>query len=128
MAKFGSWLEARLPIASFLRKNLKEYYVHVSVNFWYAMGAIALVMLLIQVVSGIFLLMYYIPTTEQAFSSIQYMMREIPYGWLIRYLHVVGASFMFIAIYLHMFRALLYGSYKEPREFLWMTGVVIYLL
>jgi ubiquinol-cytochrome c reductase cytochrome b subunit len=71
MAKFGSWLEARLPIASFLRKNLQEYYVHVSVNFWYAMGAIALVMLLIQVVSGIFLLMYYIPTTEQAFSSIQ---------------------------------------------------------
>ena len=128
MAKFGSWLEARLPIASFLRKNLQEYYVHVSVNFWYAMGAIALVMLLIQVVSGIFLLMYYIPTTEQAFSSIQYMMREIPYGWLIRYLHVVGASFIFIAIYLHMFRALLYGSYKEPREFLWMTGVVIYLI
>ncbi|MEE2770496.1 MAG: cytochrome bc complex cytochrome b subunit [Pseudomonadota bacterium] len=128
MSKLGSWIEKRLPIASFLSKNLKEYYVHHSLNFWYAMGAIALVMLAVQVLSGIFLLMYYVPTTEKAFSSIQYMMREIPYGWLIRYLHVVGASFFFIAIYLHMFRAFLYGSYKNPREFLWMTGVIIYII
>lgn len=128
MHRLGQWLDTRFPIASFLRKNIKGYYVHCSLNFWYAMGAIGLFMLAVQVFTGIFLLMYYVPTADQAFSSIQYMMREIPYGWLIRYLHVVGASFFFIAIYLHIFKSLLYGSYKNPREFLWMTGVVIYIM
>lgn len=128
MPKFFQWLEKRLPIGAFLHKHLAHYYVHRSLNFWYAMGAVAISILFMQIVSGIFLLMYYVPTAEEAFSSLQFMMRDISYGWLIRYIHVVGASCFFIAIYLHMFKALLYGSYRSPRDFLWMSGVIVYLL
>ncbi len=102
--------------------------MHRSLNLLYAMGALAFLVLFIQILTGIFLMMYYIPTAEQAFSSVEAIMRDVNYGWLIRYMHVVGASSFFIIIYFHVFKSLLYGSYQKPRELLWMTGVVILIL
>jgi ubiquinol-cytochrome c reductase cytochrome b subunit len=109
------------------RSHLTEYYAPKNFNFWYYFGSLALFVLVIQVVTGIFLTMNYKPDAAQAFASVEYIMREVPWGWWIRYMHSTGASFFFICVYLHMFRAMLYGSYRKPRELLWIFGMLIFL-
>ncbi|TDJ44962.1 MAG: cytochrome bc complex cytochrome b subunit [Gammaproteobacteria bacterium] len=110
-----------------MRENATEYYVGKNFNFWYVFGVLAMVALVIQFVTGIFLTMNYKPAAADAFASVEYIMRDVEWGWLIRYMHSTGASAFFIVIYLHMFRAMLYGSYKKPRELLWLIGMLIYL-
>jgi len=122
------WFDARMPtVGEEWRKHAAEYYAPKNFNFWYYFGALSLLVLVIQIVSGIFLTMHYKPDAALAFGSVEYIMRDVPGGWLIRYIHTTGASAFFIVVYLHMFRALLYGSYKEPRELVWIFGVLIYL-
>ena len=123
----GDWLDARIPWRSTVKKHLTEYYAPKNFNFWYSFGAMALLVLVIQIVSGVFLTMSYNPSEEGAFASVEYIMRDVQYGWLIRYIHSTGASFFFIAVYLHMFRAFLYGSYRQPRELIWILGMLIFL-
>ena len=122
------WLDARFPVMDFWRGHLSEYYAPKNFNFWYYFGSLAILVLVIQILTGIFLTMNYKPTADTAFASVEYIMRDVKWGWLIRYLHSTGASFFFIVVYLHMFRALLYGSYRKPRELLWIFGVIIFLL
>ncbi len=124
---FLGWLNKRLPVDQFMRDQLSGYYAPKNFNFWYFFGVLSLVALVIQLVSGIFLTMFYKVGEATSFDSVEYIMREIKYGWLIRYMHSTGASFFFIVVYLHMFRAFLYGSYKPPRELLWLFGMAIYL-
>jgi ubiquinol-cytochrome c reductase cytochrome b subunit len=121
------WFYDRLPIADFVESQLYGYYAPKNFNFWYYFGVLSLVALVVQLVTGIFLTMFYKVGEETAFDSVEFIMREVEYGWLIRYLHSTGASFFFIVVYLHMFRALLYGSYKKPRELLWLFGMAVYL-
>lgn len=111
-----------------LRKRLVEYKVPNNLNFWYVFGAILLFLFALQIISGIWLAMQYTLTPEAAFSSIQHIMREVPYGWLLRLMHTTGASAFFVAVYLHMYRALIYGSYQKPREWVWLAGMVIYMM
>jgi ubiquinol-cytochrome c reductase cytochrome b subunit len=123
------WFDARMPtIGAEWRKHAAAYYVPKNLNVWYEFGSLAGLVLIIQIVSGIFLTMHYKPDANFAFSSVEYIMRDVPLGWLIRYIHSTGASAFFIVVYLHMFRALLYGSYKQPRELVWIFGVLIYLI
>ena len=124
---FWGWLNERLPVDSFLRTQLLDYYAPKNFNVWYYFGSLALLVLVMQLLTGIFLTMYYKVGAATAFDSVEFIMREVPYGWLIRYLHSTGASAFFLVIYLHMYRALLYGSYKAPRELLWLFGMIIYL-
>lgn len=124
---FWAWLNKRLPVDAFLKSQVTEYYAPKNFNIWYYFGSLALVVLVLQLVTGIFLTMFYKPGEATAFDSVQFIMREVDYGWLIRYLHSSGASFFFIVVYLHMFRAFLYGSYKPPRELLWLLGMGVYL-
>ncbi len=124
----SAWVEQRLPIGAFLYEHLAKYPAPKNLNMWYAFGALALVSAVLQYITGIWLVMYYTPTAEDAFASVQMIMREVPYGWLIRYLHATGASMWFLVIYLHIFRSLLYGSYKGPRELLWLSGIVLLFL
>ena len=126
-ASLGDWLDARIPWRQTVRKHLTEYYAPKNFNFWYGFGALAILMLVIQIVSGIFLTMSYNPSAEGAFASVEYIMRDVHYGWLIRYVHSTGASFFFIVVYMHMFRALLYGSYRAPRELIWLLGMLIFV-
>lgn len=128
LTALADWVEHRLPYREFVRKHLTEYWAPKNFNFWYYFGSLALVVLVIQLVSGIFLTMNYQPNSEEAFSSVEYIMRDVSLGWLIRYIHSTGASMFFVVIYLHMMRALLYGSYRNPRELLWLLGMIIYLL
>jgi len=121
------WLEERFPIQLFIDTQLTGYYAPKNLNRLYYFGVMALVLLVVQFTTGIFLAMSYKPGEATAFDSVQYIMREVEWGWLIRYAHSTGASFFFIVIYLHMFRALLYGSYKAPRELLWLFGMLLYL-
>ena len=121
------WIDARFPLTSMWKEHLSEYYAPKNFNFWYYFGSLALMVLVIQIVSGIFLTMHYKPDAAQAFGSVEYIMRDVPGGWLIRYIHSTGASMFFVVVYLHMFRGLLYGSYRKPRELLWLVGVLIYL-
>jgi ubiquinol-cytochrome c reductase cytochrome b subunit len=122
------WFDARMPtVGEEWRKHASEYYAPKNFNFWYYFGALSILVLAIQIVSGIFLTMNYKPDAALAFGSVEYIMRDVPGGWLIRYIHSTGASAFFIVVYLHMFRALLYGSFKEPRELVWIFGVLIYL-
>ena len=122
------WFDARMPsVAQEYRKHLTEYYAPKNFNFWYFFGSLAMLVLVIQIVSGIFLTMNYKPDAALAFGSVEYIMRDVPGGWIIRYIHSTGASAFFVVVYLHMFRALLYGSYREPRELIWIFGVLIYL-
>jgi ubiquinol-cytochrome c reductase cytochrome b subunit len=109
------------------KEHAAEYYAPKNFNFWYYFGSLALVVLVLQIVTGIFLTMNYKPSAEGAFASVEYIMRDVDWGWLIRYMHSTGASAFFIVVYLHMFRGLLYGSYKNPRELLWIFGMLIYL-
>ena len=122
-----AWLNKRLPIDEFIASQLRGYYAPKNFNIWYFFGSLALLVLVMQLVTGIFLTMYYKPGEATSFDSVEYIMREVPWGWLIRYMHSTGASFFFIVVYLHMFRALLYGSYRAPRELLWLFGMLVYL-
>ncbi|MEO0425423.1 MAG: cytochrome bc complex cytochrome b subunit [Pseudomonadota bacterium] len=121
------WVDARIPITSVWRNHLSEYYAPKNFNFWYYFGSLALVVLVIQLLSGIFLTMNYKPDAASAFASVEYIMRDVPGGWFIRYLHSTGASAFFIVVYLHMFRGMIYGSYRKPRELIWLLGMLIYL-
>src|SRR5208282_6727981 len=121
------WIDARFPLTKLWKEQVSEYYAPKNFNFWYYFGVLSLVVLAIQLVTGIFLTMNYKPSSAEAFSSIEYIMRDVEWGWLIRYLHSTGASAFFIVIYLHMFRGLLYGSYRAPRELIWIFGMLIYL-
>jgi ubiquinol-cytochrome c reductase cytochrome b subunit len=129
------WLDARFPATSLWKGHLSEYYCPKNFNFWYFFGSLALLVLVIQIVTGIFLVMHYKPDAALnasgvpiAFASVEYIMRDVPGGWLIRYMHSTGASAFFIVVYLHMFRGLLYGSYRKPRELTWLFGVGIFLV
>ena len=122
-----AWLNKRLPVDEFLAEQLTAYYAPKNFNFWYFFGSLALFVLVLQLVTGIFLTMFYKPGELTSFDSVEYIMREVDYGWLIRYLHSTGASAFFIVVYLHMFRAFLYGSYRAPRELLWLIGMLVYL-
>ena len=123
-----TWIDQRFPLLTLWREHAAEYYAPKNFNFWYYFGSLAMLVLVIQIVTGIFLVMHYKPDAAQAFASVEYIMRDVPWGWLIRYMHSTGASAFFIVIYLHMFRALLYGSYRQPRELIWIFGMVIYLM
>jgi ubiquinol-cytochrome c reductase cytochrome b subunit len=122
-----TWIDARFPLTHLWREHLAEYYAPKNFNFWYYFGSLALLVLVMQIVTGIFLTMHYKPDAGEAFASIEYIMRDVPGGWFIRYMHSTGASAFFIVIYLHMFRGLLYGSYRRPRELVWIVGMLIYL-
>ena len=122
------WFNDRLPIVNTFERHLSKHPVPKKVNFWYLFGALASVVLIIQIISGIWLMMPYQNTEECAFSSIEFIMRDVDYGWVIRYMHTTGASMFFAVVYLHMFRGLLYGSYKKPRELVWIFGMTIYLV
>jgi ubiquinol-cytochrome c reductase cytochrome b subunit len=124
---FLLWLNNRLPVDAFMRDQLTGYYAPKNFNFWYFFGVLSMVALVMQLVTGIFLTMHYKVGELTAFDSVEYIMREVPYGWLLRYMHSTGASAFFIVVYLHMFRAFLYGSYKAPRELLWLFGMAVYM-
>ncbi len=125
---FMNWVDARFPASKMWREHLSEYYAPKNFNFWYFFGSLALLVLVIQIVTGIFLTMNYKPDAALAFASVEYIMRDVQWGWLIRYMHSTGASAFFIVVYLHMFRGLIYGSYKQPRELVWLFGMLIYLV
>jgi ubiquinol-cytochrome c reductase cytochrome b subunit len=121
-------VENRFPTASTLYKvHMSEYYAPKNFNFWYFFGSLALLVLVIQIVTGIFLVMHYKPDAALAFASVEYIMRDVPWGWLVRYMHSTGASAFFVVVYLHMFRGLIYGSYRKPRELVWIFGCAIFL-
>ncbi len=122
-----AWVEERLPVRLFIETQLTGYLAPGNFNLWYYFGVLALVLLVVQFTTGIFLAMFYKPGAATAFDSVQYIMRDVEWGWFIRYAHSTGASFFFIVVYLHMFRALLYGSYRAPRELLWLFGMILYL-
>jgi ubiquinol-cytochrome c reductase cytochrome b subunit len=124
---FRAWLNKRLPVDEFVSTQLTGYYAPKNFNIWYFFGSLAMVVLVLQLVTGIFLTMFYKPGEATSFDSVEFIMREVNYGWLIRYLHSTGASAFFIVVYLHMFRAFLYGSYRAPRELLWLVGMAVYL-
>jgi ubiquinol-cytochrome c reductase cytochrome b subunit len=126
-ARFIDWVDERFPLTAMMKEHVTEYYAAKSFNIWYVFGVLALVTLIIQLVTGIFLTMNYKPSAEDAFASVEYIMRDVQWGWLIRYMHSTGASAFFIVVYLHMFRGMMYGSYKAPRELLWVIGMLIYL-
>ena len=121
------WTDARFPMTKLWKEHLSEYYTPKNFNFWYFFGSLALLVLVLQLVSGIWLAMFYKPGAETSFASVEYIMRDVEWGWWIRYMHTTGASFFFIVVYLHMFRGLMYGSYKAPRELIWIFGMLIYL-
>jgi ubiquinol-cytochrome c reductase cytochrome b subunit len=123
----GAWIDERFPMTQLWKEHVSEYYAPKNFNFWYYFGSIALFVLALQIVTGIFLTMSYKPSDAEAFGSVEYIMRDVEWGWLMRYLHSTGASAFFIVVYLHMFRAFLYGSHRKPRELLWIFGVLIYL-
>jgi len=122
------WIDDRFPLTKTWNEHLAQYYAPKNFNFWYYFGSLALMVLVIQIVTGIWLTMNYKPSAEHAFASVEYIMRDVDWGWWIRYMHSTGSSAFFIVVYLHMFRALMYGSYKRPRELLWLTGMFIYLI
>lgn len=121
------WVDARFPATKLWEEHLSKYYAPKNFNFWYFFGSLALLVLVLQIVTGIFLTMNYKPDAALAFASVEYIMRDVEWGWLIRYLHSTGASAFFIVIYLHMFRGLIYGSYKQPRELVWLFGMCLYM-
>jgi ubiquinol-cytochrome c reductase cytochrome b subunit len=122
------WIDDRFPFTKLMKEHVTEYYASKNFNFWYVFGVLAMVVLVIQLLTGIFLTMNYKPAAADAFASVEYIMRDVEFGWLIRYMHSTGASFFFIVVYLHMFRAMLYGSYKKPRELIWIIGMLIFFV
>ena len=128
-AKLNNWLNNRFPTAYDAYKvHMAEYYAPKNFNFWYFFGSLALLVLVIQIVTGIFLVMHYKPDANLAFASVEYIMRDVPWGWLIRYMHSTGASAFFVVVYLHMFKSLIYGGYRKPRELVWIFGCTIFLM
>lgn len=127
MSNIMNWIDERFPATKMWKEHVSEYYAPKNFNFWYFFGSLALLVLVLQIVTGIFLTMHYKPEALMAFASVEYIMRDVPWGWLIRYMHSTGASLFFVVIYLHMFRGLLYGSYRNPRELIWLFGVGIFL-
>ncbi len=130
-----NWVDNRFPLSKLYNEHLAEYYAPKNFNFWYFFGSLALLVLVIQIVTGIFLVMHYKPDATLnaagvpvAFASVEYIMRDVPWGWLIRYMHSTGASAFFVVVYLHMFRGLIYGSYRKPRELVWVFGCAIFLV
>ena len=125
--KVLAWVDSRFPLTSSIKAHLTEYYAPKNLNFWYFFGSLAIVVLALQIITGIFLVMNYKPDAAKAFESVEYIMREVPWGWMIRYLHSTGASMFFVVVYMHMFRGLIYGSYRKPRELIWIFGCAIFL-
>lgn len=123
-----NWVDDRFPVTKFWKEHLSEYYAPKNFNIWYYFGSLALLVLVMQIATGIWLTMHYKPSATDAFASVEYIMRDVPMGWILRYAHSTGASAFFLVVYLHMFKAMLYGSYKKPRELLWIFGMTIYLL
>ena len=126
-AKLLNWVDNRFPLSKLYNEHLGQYYAPKNFNFFYIFGSLALFVLVIQIVTGIFLVMHYKPDAALAFGSVEYIMRDVPWGWLIRYMHSTGASAFFVVIYMHMFRGLIYGSYRKPRELVWLFGCGIFL-
>lgn len=124
---FLGWIDDRFPLTKMWEEHLSKYYAPKNFNFWYFFGSLALLVLVIQIVTGIFLTMHYKPDGDMAFVSVEYIMRDVDWGWLIRYMHSTGASAFFVVVYLHMFRGVMYGSYQKPRELIWVFGMFIYL-
>jgi len=124
---FVLWIDKRFPLSKLWKEHMSEYYAPKNFNFWYYFGSLSLLVFGIQIISGIWLGMFYTPSSLDAFDSVEYIMRDVKYGWLIRYIHSTGASFFFIVVYLHIFRGFMYGSYKKPRELIWIIGVIIFL-
>ncbi|MEJ2274882.1 MAG: cytochrome bc complex cytochrome b subunit [Woeseiaceae bacterium] len=122
------WIDDRFPLTKTMEHHVTKYYASKNFNWWYVFGVLAFVVLAIQLITGIFLTMNYKPAAEDAFASVEYIMRDVEWGWLIRYMHSTGASFFFVVVYLHMFRAMLYGSYKKPRELIWLIGMLIFFV
>jgi len=127
MSKLMQWVDARFPATKMWEDHLSKYYAPKNFNFFYFFGSLALLVLVNQIVTGIWVTMSFTPSAEEAFASVEYIMRDVDYGWIIRYMHSTGASAFFIVVYLHMFRGLLYGSYQKPRELVWIFGMLIYL-
>jgi len=125
---FMKWIDDRFPFTETMKYHATEYYASKNLNLWYVFGVLAFVVLVIQLLTGIFLTMNYKPDASEAFASVEYIMRDVEWGWLIRYMHSTGASFFFVIVYLHMFRAMLYGSYKKPRELIWLIGMLIFFV
>ena len=125
--KLMTWVDNRFPASKLYKEHLSEYYAPKNFNFWYFFGSLALLVLVIQIVTGIFLTMHYKPDAATAFASVEYIMRDVPWGWLVRYMHSTGASAFFVVVYLHMFRGMIYGSYRKPRELVWVFGCAIFL-
>ncbi|MEY3145515.1 MAG: hypothetical protein RL342_1186, partial [Pseudomonadota bacterium] len=126
--KLLNWVDNRFPASKLFKEHMSEYYAPKNFNFFYIFGALAVLVLVIQIVTGIFLTMHYKPDAALAFGSVEYIMRDVPWGWLIRYMHSTGASAFFVVVYLHMFRGLIYGSYRKPRELIWLFGCGIFLV
>ncbi|NQU58115.1 MAG: cytochrome b N-terminal domain-containing protein, partial [Rhodospirillales bacterium] len=124
---FLDWVDYRLPVFSYAQKNLVDYPTPKNLNYWWNFGSLAGIVLVLMIVTGFFLAINYTPHTDYAFSSVEHLMRDVNYGWLLRFMHSNGASMFFVLVYIHMFRGLYFGSYKAPRELLWIIGVVIYL-
>lgn len=125
--KLLNWVDNRFPASKLFKEHMSEYYAPKNFNFWYIFGSLSLLVLVLQIVTGIFLTMHYKPDAALAFGSVEYIMRDVPWGWLIRYMHSTGASAFFVVVYLHMFRGLMYGSYRKPRELIWLFGCGIFL-
>jgi ubiquinol-cytochrome c reductase cytochrome b subunit len=125
--KLLTWVDNRFPATKMYKEHMSEYYAPKNFNTWYFFGSLAMLVLVIQIVTGIFLVMHYKPDAATAFASVEYIMRDVPWGWLVRYLHSTGASAFFVVVYLHMFRGLIYGSYRKPRELVWIFGCAIFL-
>jgi len=123
---FMEWVDARFPATETFEYHMSKYYAPKNFNFWYYFGWLGIVVLIMQILTGVWLTMNYVPSGAEAFASVEYIMRDVEYGWLLRYLHSTGASFFFIVVYLHMFRGLMYGSYRKPRELLWLIGMAIF--
>ena len=125
--KLLNWVDNRFPASKLFKEHMSEYYAPINFNIFYIFGSLSLLVLVIQIVTGIFLVMHYKPDAALAFASVEYIMRDVPWGWLIRYMHSTGASAFFVVVYLHMFRGLIYGSYRKPRELIWLFGCGIFL-
>lgn len=128
MGKLMNWIDERLPVTAKWKLHLAEYYAPKNFNFWYYFGSLAMLVLVNQFLTGIFLTMNYKPDSSLAFASVEYIMRDVDFGWLIRYMHSTGASMFFVVVYLHMFRGMMYGSYRKPRELLWLIGMMIFFV
>ena len=127
-SRFMGWVDDRFPMTETIEYHMTRYYAPKNFNFWYYFGVLATIVLVMQIVTGIWLTMSYVPSGAGAFASVEYIMRDVEYGWLLRYLHSTGASAFFVVVYMHMFRAMLYGSYRSPRELIWLLGMAIFVV